>query len=565
LLQKPFNSILSEEKPPKQVRLEEKLLKSSRLYATISHVNKTIVYARDAGELFKKICSVAVEFGKFRMAWIGLIDKESRLVVPVTHYGHEEGYLSRIRISLDTVAEGMGPTGNAIRQGKPFICNNIKSDPAMLAWRKEALQREYQSSIALPITKFGEPFGSFSLYSQDANFFDQDEVDLLKEVVKDVSFALEKFDNEAALQETERLLKESEARYRKAQVIGRMGHWELTVRNVEINWSDEVYSIFGIEKDDSIITFKTFLTFVHPADKTIFMKAEEEIISGKNQLDLVYRIILKDGSIKQLHQLGKIVYGPDGELLALTGTVQDITEQEQKEQEIQERNEQLRELASNLQNIREEERTYIAREIHDELGQQLTAIKLDVSWLDRKTPDVGPVKQRIGSILSMLTDVLHSIRRISTQLRPSVLDDLGLIEALKWQVQDFETRYKIPVNFDCPEDFVLTDAGMTTGLFRIFQETLTNIARHSDATAVTASLRINGGQLLLTISDNGKGFDREEVKKKKTLGLLGMKERTLMMNGQCEIDTTPGKGTSLSVSIPLTTPEIKEDAYLNSR
>jgi PAS domain S-box-containing protein len=561
LSQKPYNSILPPEKTQEQVRLEEKLLKSSRLYATISHVNKTIVYARDAGELFKKICSVAVEYGQFRMAWIGLIDKESQTIVPVSHAGHEEGFLYRMKIGV----ECMGPTSHTIRQGKHFICNDIENGPAMGAWQKEALNRGYRSAIALPITKFGKPFGNFTLYSQDAGFFDQQEVDLMLEVVTDISFALEKFDNEAALQETERLLKESEARYRKAQAIGRMGHWELTVENAQVTWSDEVYSIFGIEKDDTPITFKTFLTFVHPDDKAIFRKAEEEVMSGKHRLDLVYRILLKDGSVRHLHQLGKILYDPDGHPVILTGTVQDITEQEQKEQEIQERNEQLRELASNLQNIREEERTYIAREIHDELGQQLTAIKLDVSWLDRKIQGEEPVKQRIGSILSMLTDVLHSIRKISTQLRPSVLDDLGLIEALKWQVRDFETRYNIPVHFDCPEDFLVTDAGITTGLFRIFQETLTNIARHSDATVVTASLRIKGEQLLLTITDNGKGFDREEVKKKKTLGLLGMKERTLMMNGQWEIDTTPGKGTSLSVSIPLITPEIKEDAYLNSR
>ncbi len=547
-----YNSISQQRKTPEQLRLEEKLLKSSRLYATISQVNKTIVYARNANDLFRKICAVAVEAGKFRMAWIGVIDKESRLVIPVTYAGHEEGYLSRIKVSLDTVAEGMGPTGNAIRQGKHFICNHIKDDPTMLSWQKEALKRDYQSSIALPITKFGEPFGSFSLYSQDANFFDADEVDLLKEVVKDISFALEKLENEAALKETERLLKESEARYRKAQTIGRMGHWELIVKNVQINWSDEVYAIFGIEKDDTLITFKTFLSYVHPEDRAIFMKAEEDILSGKRDLDLVYRIVLKDGSIKYLHQLGKIVHGPDGELSTLTGTVQDITERERKEQEIQERNEQLRELASNLQHIREEERTYIAREIHDELGQQLTAIKLDVSWLDRKIQGGEPIKQRIGSVLGMLTDVLHSIRRISTQLRPSVLDDLGLVEALKWQATDVEQRTGIPVQVDFPEDSLQVEPGIATGLFRIFQESLTNIVRHANATAVTASLRIKGQQLVLTVSDNGKGFDREEVKKKKTLGLLGMKERTLMMNGHCEIDGTPEKGTVLTVSVPLT-------------
>ena len=213
--------------------------------------------------------------------------------------------------------------------------------------------------------------------------------------------------------------------------------------------------------------------------------------------------------------------------------------------------EDLRDLASNLQNVREEERTSISREIHDELGQLLTAIKLDVSWLDRKIQGDVIVKERIGGILSMLTEMIHSIRRISTQLRPSILDDLGLVEALRWQVRDFQKRGGVRVQFECPEESLKLEAGVTTGLFRIFQEALTNIARHAEATAVSACLFKEGEQLVLTITDNGKGFDQHAAKKKKTLGLLGMKERTLMMKGVYEISSQPGNGTSLRVSVPL--------------
>jgi PAS domain S-box-containing protein len=404
---------------------EQKVLKASRLYATISEVNKAIVYADSQDKLFRDICHVVVKSGKFRMAWIGLIDKDSRMVVPVNHAGHEERYLSTIRISVDNVTEGLGPTSNAIREGRHYICNDIGADPAMAAWRQEALSRGYRSSIALPIMKSGELFGSFSLYSHEENFFDRQEIQLLDEVVQDMSFALEAFDNEALLRA--------------------------------------------------------------------------------------------------------------------------------KEEEIRDMNEQLRDLASNLQNIREEERTYIAREIHDGLGQQLTAIKLDAAWLDRKIQEDSPVKQRIGNIISMLSNVIHSIRKIAMQLRPSVLDDLGLIEALKWQSRDFQNRYGIPVAFQYPDNPPALATASATGLFRIFQEALTNIARHAEATAITAGLHIYGQQLVMTIADNGKGFDINAVKKKKTLGLLGMKERTLMVKGTYEITSQPGEGTSLSISIPLDT------------
>jgi len=345
------------------------------------------------------------------------------MVVPAYHAGHEDSYLSTMRVSVDNIAEGMGPNGTAIREGRHYICNDIGTDPAMAAWREAALSRDYRSSIALPIIKSGEPFGCFSLYSHEENFFDREEIQLLDEVVQDMSFALEAFDNEASL---------------------------------------------------------------------------------------------------------KV-----------------------KEQEIQDMNGQLRDLASNLQNIREEERTYIAREIHDELGQQLTAIKLDAAWLDRKILEDGPIKQRVGQIISMLSNVIHSIRKIAMQLRPSVLDDLGLIEALKWQIRDFQNRYAIPIAFQYPDNPPALAAASATGLFRIFQEALTNIARHAEATAITASLSVCGQQLVMKIADNGKGFDTTTVKKKKTLGLLGMKERTLMMLGTYEITGKPGEGTSLSISIPL--------------
>jgi signal transduction histidine kinase len=329
----------------------------------------------------------------------------------------------------------------------------------------------------------------------------------------------------------------------------------LNLKNNQITWSDELYNIFDHDRSLSPLDYKSFILQVHPEDKASFLQMEEAIMNGHDERDLKFRLMLKDGSTRYLHEQAKLQYDASGRAVLLTGTVQDITQREQQEAEIKDMNEQLRELASNLQNIREEERTFIAREIHDELGQQLTAIKLDVSWLDRKTPPgEEAIKRRIGGIISMLTEVLQSVRKIATQLRPSVLDDLGLIEALKWQTRDFQNRYRIPVAFESPEESLKLDPGVTTGLFRILQEALTNIARHAEATAITACICVKDQQLVLMISDNGKGFEVNAVRKKKTLGLLGIKERTLMMNGVCEIVSQPGKGTSLSVSVPLTIP-----------
>ena len=130
---------------------DQKLEKSRRLYATISQVNKTIIYAREASDLFRHLCKVVVETGKFRMAWVGTIDKENRIIVPVCHAGHETGYLSLIDVSIDPIPTGMGPTGSAVREGRDYICHDIAKDAAIYPWKEAALKRGYRSSIALPI------------------------------------------------------------------------------------------------------------------------------------------------------------------------------------------------------------------------------------------------------------------------------------------------------------------------------------------------------------------------------------------------------------------------------
>lgn len=525
---------------------EKKIEKSRRLYATISQVNKSILYARGAEDLFQRVCSVAVESGKFRMAWVGLLDKERRVVVPVCRAGHGTEYLDEIKISIDTVPEGVGPTGTALREGKHYICNSIRTDPVMVTWREEALKREYRSSIALPILKFGEPFGSFSLYSQEENFFDEEEVSLLDEVVRDISFTLEIFEKEELRKKAEKAIR-TEKQFSDSIINMLPGVFYLyDEKHHFIRWNNQFEKISGYGHEE--FAAMNVLDFFKGSQRDLMQKKIEAVfITG--HCDVEVELTTRSGEGLPFYFTGTKVNFMDAPVVLGLGF--NISRIKDAEGLLKQSEEDLRDLASNLQNVREEERTSISREIHDELGQLLTAIKLDVSWLDRKIQGDVIVKERIGGILSMLTEMIHSIRRISTQLRPSILDDLGLVEALRWQVRDFQKRGGVRVQFECPEESLKLEAGVTTGLFRIFQEALTNIARHAEATAVSACLFKEGEQLVLTITDNGKGFDQHAAKKKKTLGLLGMKERTLMMKGVYEISSQPGNGTSLRVSVPL--------------
>lgn len=194
----------------------------------------------------------------------------------------------------------------------------------------------------------------------------------------------------------------------------------------------------------------------------------------------------------------------------------------------------------------------MAREIHDELGQQLTVLKFDFSWLQSKLEVANPsVEEKIIEIKSLLDKAVKTVRRLSTELRPSLLDDLGLIDTIDWYLDDFKKRFNIKTEFRHLSDQLIVPDKMKTALFRIFQESITNIIRHAHASLVKVILNKSGDSVILQIKDNGKGFDMLDVSNKKTLGLLGMKERSLLMGGSCSVESIPGKGTTVTVSVSL--------------
>lgn len=223
--------------------------------------------------------------------------------------------------------------------------------------------------------------------------------------------------------------------------------------------------------------------------------------------------------------------------------------------------EQLRALSAHLQDIREEERTNMAREIHDELGQQLTILKMDISWLNRKLAEYedSSLVQRSKESLKMLNDTIKMVRRIATELRPSMLDDLGLISAIQWQSREFENRADIKVSFESDVSGVSLPPPVATSLFRIYQEALTNVARHAQAKNITSRLQVTNNHLQLLVSDDGCGFDVKILGAQKTLGLLGMKERTLIMGGVFEISSVPDKGTTIQITVPIPSSDTHED------
>jgi signal transduction histidine kinase len=230
----------------------------------------------------------------------------------------------------------------------------------------------------------------------------------------------------------------------------------------------------------------------------------------------------------------------------------EIASRTRAEEELLASREQLRNLSRHLQSVREEERKGVAREIHDELGQALTAIKLTLALMkqDASALPAGATGQ-IAMLMRQIDDTLRSVKRIITELRPGLLDDLGLYAAIEWQAGEFQSRTGIRCILSLPEDERTVDQELATTLFRIFQETLTNVARHAGATEVRVALSFSNDGLDMTIADNGRGITEKELRDPGSFGLLGMRERALYCGGTVDITGRAGEGSTVRVSIPL--------------
>jgi signal transduction histidine kinase len=223
----------------------------------------------------------------------------------------------------------------------------------------------------------------------------------------------------------------------------------------------------------------------------------------------------------------------------------------QAEENLKNSRDQVRALATRLQSIRENERVVIARDIHDELGQKLASLELGLSWLAQVTPKQQPLQEKIGSLSALVTTLIQSVQRISDELRPGVLEELGLVKTLKSEAREFKEHTGIPCRFETNMGSAKFDRAGSVAIFRIAQGALTNIARHANASRAMIALMKRNTDLILTVNDNGKGIAKKRVVSSNSLGIIGMRERALALDGLLSLRGSKGKGTTLTVRIPL--------------
>jgi PAS domain S-box-containing protein len=348
----------------------------------------------------------------------------------------------------------------------------------------------------------------------------------------------------------------------EAQRIAHLGNWDWNIETNELAWSDEVYRIFGLQPQEFGATYNAFLESVHPDDReTVRETVNRSLADPSVPYSIEHRVVRPDGAERIVHERGEVTFDDGGRPIRMIGTVQDITERKQVEEMLRRSQEELRRLSAQLLSVQEEERKRVARELHDGIGQSLSALKF---LLENRLQKLGkkflPADlQPLESIVPMLQNAVEEVRRMQSDLRPPLLDDLGILATISWFCREFQKVYakiKIEREMDIQENEVPNP--LKTVIYRVLQEAMNNVAKHGQATQVSLSLRKIAPCIELIIRDNGVGFDLSQVFSRKNvkrgLGLSSMRERTELSGGSFSIHSAKGKGTAIHASWKGTEP-----------
>ena len=354
--------------------------------------------------------------------------------------------------------------------------------------------------------------------------------------------------------EAEDELRKSQLQMLEAQRLAHMGSWEWDIRSGEVHWSDELYRIYGLPPASGM-SYERYLGMVHPDDRARVVAEIETSVRDIAPFSFEERIQrASDGSLRHLHSQGAVIANDRGEPERLVGVCLDITERKHAEERLREYATRLAGLSTRLLEAQESERRRIARELHDQIGQDLSVIKINLQSLQR-LPGATALGASLDETIRIVESVLSTARNLSLELRPSMLDDLGLPAALRWYLDRQAQRAGFSVQLLADPLEARIAPTIETACFRVTQEAVTNIMRHAQAQRVVVEVRREAEALVLRITDDGKGFDVSAARARavggESFGVLGMEERTLLAGGTLEISSTPGRGTDVVAQFPL--------------
>jgi len=357
----------------------------------------------------------------------------------------------------------------------------------------------------------------------------------------------------------EERLRESEERFRELAENVNEVFWLSDPATTRILYLSPAYErVWGRTCQSCYEEPMSLVESIHPDDRERAL----QVLKGEKTrggFEMEYRVVRPDGAVRWIFDRGFPIRNAAGEIVRVAGIAEDVTERKAAEERLARSEQQLHALAERLEHLREEERTRIARYVHDSLGQALTGLSLELSGLNERlagettAQDRRELRQKIRRMLQSVDHTIQAVQKISLELRPAVLDSLGLVAAIQAEAHQFHMRTGIHCQVDAAPPDVALDRMRSTILFRICQEILTNVARHSKATRVQIRVRSDAQHALLEVTDNGIGLTKKQVLNPASLGLLGMRERVASLGGEIHFLGRAGKGTKVTAQVPLPT------------
>jgi PAS domain S-box-containing protein len=354
----------------------------------------------------------------------------------------------------------------------------------------------------------------------------------------------------------EEALRESEERFRQLADNIREVFWLRSPDFKQLLYVSPMYEKVCGRSTESFYAAGPDFAGLHPEDRP-WLNELAPTLAGI-EFEIEYRIVTLTGEVRWLRDRGFPIRNAAGEVYRIGGVAEDITDRKEAADRLKASSEQLRALSANLQSAREQEAARIAHQIHDDMGGVLTGLRWELEamkkMIDEPTdswPSKAVMQEKLATMLGLTDTTINVVRRIASELRPSILDDLGLMEAVEWQTQQFQARTGIECRCDCTLPGVPLGEVESTAVFRIVQEALTNIIRHAQATQVRVTMTVEHEVFTISVNDNGRGISQEEILSRASLGLLGMQERAHLIGGRVEIAGVPDAGTTLYVRVPL--------------
>lgn len=607
------------------VEKEKVLNKLNRTLNALRHNGDAILSASDELSYMQEVCNIIMEDCGYAMIWIGFAEDDNKTVIPVVSAGFEEGYLQTLNITWADTERGRGPTGTAIRTGKPSICNNMITDPHFKPWRAEAIKRAYASSVSLPLKTTEKIFGAITIYSSEPESFKEDEVNLLIELAEDFTYGLSvvklRAEHSVAVDElkkhrdhleelverrTEELLTANEI-LKEAQEVAQIGNWRLDLTTNYLEWSGEVFRIFGVESGSFSVSFEAFFDIVHPDDRDFVSEAFWNSIKNKTLYNIDHKIIRPGGEIRIVHERCVTHYDSDEQPLYSLGIVQDITELKKIEKEIELHRAHLEDLVK----VRTEELAIANKDLKNEIEREKQVEMLLHNSLE-KEKELNELKSRFISTTSHefrtpLASILSSVQLIQRYRKKwndakledqfvkikssifnltSLLDDILTISRAdsgrivfnpqKLNLYDYclelydEVKHKATKNhkfiFKCAEkekEFTLDPKLMRF----IIGNLLSNAFKYSPSGGnVVLAVTSDQNELRISVSDEGLGIspeDKENLFKPffraknsrdiegTGLGLSIVQRAVQMHKGEINFQSAEGKGTKFFIKIPV--------------